>query len=33
VLTATFGVNNKGQIVGVAAVNGHAHAYLLTPVS
>jgi probable HAF family extracellular repeat protein len=33
VLSGAFGINDKGQIVGDATVNGHAHAYLLTPVS
>jgi probable HAF family extracellular repeat protein len=33
VLTAAYGINDKGQIVGHATVSGHAHAYLLTPAS
>ncbi len=32
VLTAAYGINDEGQIVGYATVNGHARAYLLTPV-
>lgn len=32
VLTTAYGINDAGQIVGHATVNGHAHAYLLTPV-
>lgn len=32
ILSGAFGINDEGQIVGDATVNGHAHAYLLTPV-
>ena len=31
VLTVAFGINDSGQITGKAAVNGHAHGFLLTP--
>jgi probable HAF family extracellular repeat protein len=31
ILTTTLGINDAGQITGVATVNGHARAYLLTP--
>lgn len=31
VLTTAYGINDMGQIVGVATVDGHAHGYLLTP--
>jgi probable HAF family extracellular repeat protein len=33
ILTTAYGINDKGQIVGHATVNGHAHAYLLTPIT
>jgi probable HAF family extracellular repeat protein len=32
ILTTAFGINDLGQVTGVATVNGHAHAYLLTPI-
>ncbi len=31
VLTWAWAINNSGQIAGIASVNGHAHAFLLTP--
>ena len=31
VLTEAVAVNNKGQIAANGVVNGHTHAYLLTP--
>lgn len=31
VLRAAHGINNRGQIVGVASIDGHAHGFLLTP--
>jgi probable HAF family extracellular repeat protein len=33
ILTVAYGVADSGQIVGGATVNGHSHAFLLTPVS
>lgn len=33
VLTGATGINDNGQIVGVGAINGQMHAYLLTPVT
>jgi probable HAF family extracellular repeat protein len=32
ILTTAYGINDEGQIVGHATVNGHAHGYLLTPI-
>ncbi len=31
VLRSAYDINNHGQIVGVASIGGHAHAFLLTP--
>ncbi|HZK74725.1 MAG TPA: hypothetical protein VFD88_12060 [Clostridia bacterium] len=33
ILTTATGINDLGQITGVAAVDGHAHGYLLTPIN
>jgi probable HAF family extracellular repeat protein len=32
ILTTATGINDVGQITGVATLNGHAHGYLLTPI-
>jgi probable HAF family extracellular repeat protein len=31
VLTVAYGINDKGQVAGVAIVGGHAHGFLFTP--
>ena len=31
VLTIAYGINDKGQIAGIATAHGHAHGFLLTP--